>query len=199
VVSARLPDDTAIRVAEHVEKLRRIDDLFRDAKELGNAHVVMVLETARATARRQACGAGQSDAVVAQAVRARRLAEVAALAAAQRQALRARRQDEKLLQRKRDLAKASRAIARQRRFLARKRDRVAADQEPSSHVPKGFDAGDLGQGRAHGGTAKHRLARRAVFFRVVAGVPAVAGELAVNLERDVRKWDEAMRMRDSAA
>ena len=126
---------------------------------------------------------------IAAAAKRQRLGEQAQEASQRAKAARLRAKAARTDQLGRNVAAAAKALRQQRaHFAAREAQRRR--ELACLEAPKGFDAADLGQGRANGGGPRHSALRRELLERVLARVGPLPAELQVNLERSWRLWDQ---------
>ena len=67
-----LTEPQAIQVVEVAERLRQVESMLAQAKEIGNPHIIITFEQARHILRTQCFGARQTDPAVARDVRGAR-------------------------------------------------------------------------------------------------------------------------------
>ena len=185
-----LSKQAAVEAAALAAKLRGYDKLVADATELGNAHIARLLRDCRRRVEQEHRSmANPESGAIAAAAKRQRLGEQAQEASQRAKAARLRAQAARSDQLGRNVAAAAKALKQQRAHFAEreaKRRRELACLE----APKGFDAADLGQGRANGGGPRHSALRRELLERVLARVGPLPADLQVNLERSWRMWDQ---------
>ena len=185
-----LSKQAAVEAAALAAKLRGYDKLVADATELGNAHIARLLRDCRRRVEQEHRSmANPESGAIAAAAKRQRLGEQAQEASQRAKAARLRALAARTDQLGRNVAAAAKALRQQRaHFAAREAQRRR--ELACLEAPKGFDAADLGQGRANGGGPRHSALRRELLERVLARVGPLPADLQVNLERIWRLWDQ---------
>ena len=155
-------------MAEAREQLTRLQDIRERAKDFPHPRVLQMMDSILHQVKRRAEGAEQNDCEIAAVLRAHaledeersRASQAAALAAVQSTSQAA----EPPAKRKRSaMEKTTGTGAHNLAIQARK----WLGKHVHLHLPREFDAGDLGQGLCAGGGEKHCKARFELFLRVV--------------------------------
>ena len=175
------------------EQLTRLQNIRDSAKYFPHPRVLHMLDGILHQFKRKAVGCGQSDAEIASTLRATvvgddervRATQAAALAAAQLPTAGAR------VKRPRLATVGSTAAARTHDLVAHTKRWLG--KHVQLHLPRQFNAGDLGQGRCAGGGEKHYKARFELFLRVVHHFGNIDPAIENNIDRQFRRIDTLRR------
>ena len=185
---------TTVEEGEVAEKLRQIRDMMSQAKELGHPRVVMTLQRAEHTMKRQLCGLRNVDSGATGAARTARLLEEESVQAA-RKGLAAARLIREEARRAASSAearlRASRTFQLECRRLRKRRAETVALAAHGRPPPRAIDATDLGQGRKMVGGPSFQRTRRCLWRRIVELFPELPDAVRAQEERTWRLWDEA--------
>ena len=174
-------------MAEAREQLTRLQDIRERAKDLPHPRVLTMLDNILHQVRRRATGAEQNDSQVAAVLRAHALEDEERTRAVQTAALAAVQTTAKATARpaKRKRSAMDNSLgARARRWLGK---------HVQLHLPRHFDARDLGQGRPHGGGKKHYENRFELFLRVLKKFDTLDPAVVSNIDRTFRHIDDFRR------
>ena len=185
---------TTVEEGEVAEKLRQIRDMMSQAKELGHPRVVMTLQRAEHTLKRQLLRLRNVDSGATGAARTARLLEEESVQAA-RKGLAAARLIREEARRAASSAearlRASRTFQLECRRLRKRRAETVALAAHGQPPPRAFDATDLGQGRKMAGGPSFQRTRRCLWRRIVELFPELPDAVRAQEERTWRLWDEA--------
>ena len=177
------------------EQLTRLQDVRESVKDFPHPRVLQTIDGILHQYKKKAVGCGQDDAEIARTLRAAvvgdeergQVVRAAALAAAQISGTEAPRKRQRVVPVPSVPTAATRThdlVAHTKRWLGR---------HVQLHLPRQFNAGDLGQGRCAGGGEKHYKARFELFVRVVHRLGNIDPAIENNIDRQFRRIDTLRR------
>lgn len=180
------------------EQLIRLQDIREKAKDFPHPRVLQMIDGILHQFKRKALGSGQTDAEIASTLRAAVVGDEERARAAQAAALAAAQLSVNSGPPPKKRQRVQRAVSRVPTAAARTHDLVAHTRRwlgnhVQLHLPREFNAGDLGQGRCAGGGEKYYKNRFELFVRVVNRFGNIDPTIENNIDRQFRRIDAHRR------